>query len=122
MSRPKRSHRSQNAGPTFEVGSQQGHIQNIGGDQHVYDLGTSPTEDYRRAGVGTKLLIVVGVLMAVAAIGVVGFAVISSIGEEAGEPATDELKRTLPIAGGLFFGGFILVLIGNLIVGLRRRR
>jgi uncharacterized membrane protein (DUF485 family) len=106
----------------FNVSNQSGNIDNIGGDQNVYyDDDAAQLEALRRAGFGTKFLVVLAVFLCIGGIAVVAISAFST-NHDLTSPDFGKIPAGVPIGAGLFFAGFVLMAISSFSLALRRRR
>lgn len=99
------------------VGVNEGYL--IQGPVTIFHGGEQPN-NIGHASFAVKLLVVVGSLLCVGGIGVFGIGLFSAQ-PGPGEAGFGDVPEQIPLAAGLFFSGFVLMLIASLAHGLRRR-
>ena len=91
----------------------------VGGDFNYFAV-PDPT-DYSRDPAWVKVCIVLGSLLAVAAFGIFGFTVFAD-NPDLNDPNFGETPSGIPIAGAVFFLGFVILAMASLGHGLTKRR
>lgn len=104
------------------VTAQQGSIVgSIGRDVHIYqDSGSAEISALRNAGCATKTSMILGVLLALAGMGLGIFSVFTW-NPQFGSSDFGQFPPGAMLGFGLFFAGFVLIAITKMIVTLRRR-
>jgi hypothetical protein len=100
-----------------------GAVTNIGRDQHItYNVrnygGDSSAEQFAEASPGAKLLVIVGMILAVFGIGLFMFFVVDGLSSR----TPPNPVPLVPLGFGIFFCGFVLVGAGSMWAAFTRRR
>lgn len=77
-------------------------------------------DDWSDASAGVKALAAFAILLCLAGMGLFGLTVFSDR-PDPGEPGFGEMPAGIPIAGAVFFAGFVLAAIASIANGFRRR-